>query len=128
MDKSHEAQSKMYSLRLGLQGPTGWSLRALAALLQALVPALLMNICIVGLNQVYDVRIDRVNKPYLPLASGEFTMQTGIALVCRFTHCRHAASLHAMYMPETRIPLNMYGLTHIRHTSHAAQSPDLCCF
>jgi hypothetical protein len=57
--------------------------RALAALLQALVPALLMNICIVGLNQVFDVRIDRVNKPYLPLASGEFSMQTGVGLVRR---------------------------------------------
>ena len=68
-----------------VQGPTGWSVRAVAALLQALVPALLMNVCIVGLNQVFDVRIDRVNKPYLPLASGEFSMQTGVALV-RKTH------------------------------------------
>ena len=45
------------------------------ALLQALVPALLMNICIVGLNQLYDIDIDRVNKPYLPLASGELSEQ-----------------------------------------------------
>ncbi len=50
---------------------------AAAALLQALVPALLMNICIVGLNQLYDVEIDRVNKPYLPLASGELSERQG---------------------------------------------------
>ena len=53
----------------------------MAAVLQALVPALFMNICIVGLNQIYDVPIDKINKPYLPLASGEFSMQTGVALV-----------------------------------------------
>ncbi len=48
---------------------------AAVALTQALVSALLMNVCIVGLNQLYDVEIDRVNKPYLPLASGEMTMR-----------------------------------------------------
>lgn len=64
-----------------LQGPQGMARGALICLLQALVPALLMNICIVGLNQIYDVAIDKVNKPYLPLASGEFSMRTGITLV-----------------------------------------------
>jgi homogentisate phytyltransferase/homogentisate geranylgeranyltransferase len=79
--------------------------------LTALIPALLMNICIVGMNQLYDVEIDKVsifpsqilptvlqrgvplerpptnfpqcqvNKPYLPLASGEFDMNTGVAIV-----------------------------------------------
>ncbi len=48
---------------------------AAVALTQALVSALLMNVCIVGLNQLYDVEIDKVNKPYLPLASGEMTMR-----------------------------------------------------
>lgn len=57
---------------LGSAGPV-----AATALLQALVPALLMNICIVGLNQLYDVEIDRVNKPYLPLASGELSERQG---------------------------------------------------
>lgn len=31
--------------------------------------------------QIYDVEIDRVNKPYLPLAAGEFSVQTGSAIV-----------------------------------------------
>ncbi len=65
-----------------LQGPHGWTLQALASLVQALVPALLMNICIVGLNQIFDVPIDRINKPYLPLASGEFSMRMGQSVVC----------------------------------------------
>lgn len=48
-------------------------------LLNALVPAILMNIAIVGLNQVYDKRIDMINKPYLPMASGE--LDTNLALL-----------------------------------------------
>jgi homogentisate phytyltransferase / homogentisate geranylgeranyltransferase len=35
------------------------------------------NIYIVGLNQLYDIEIDRVNKPHLPLASGEFSVTQG---------------------------------------------------
>ncbi|GAV82198.1 UbiA domain-containing protein [Cephalotus follicularis] len=50
-------------------------------LLKALVPSVLMNIYIVGLNQLYDVKIDKVNKPNLPLASGDFSMKTGKAIV-----------------------------------------------
>lgn len=48
---------------------------------QALVAALLMNICIVGINQLYDVEIDKVNKPYLPLASGEISIKAGTWIV-----------------------------------------------
>ncbi|MFM2303276.1 MAG: hypothetical protein RLZZ135_685 [Cyanobacteriota bacterium] len=35
------------------------------------------NIYIVGLNQLYDLEIDRINKPDLPLASGEFSIAQG---------------------------------------------------
>ena len=61
-----------------LQGPGDFGSRAAVGLLQALVPALLMNICIVGMNQIFDVDIDKVNKPYLPLASGDWSLNTGI--------------------------------------------------
>ncbi|KAH7433366.1 hypothetical protein KP509_07G065500 [Ceratopteris richardii] len=56
------------------------SLRFFVGLVQALVPAVLINIYVVGINQVIDVEIDKVNKPYLPLASGEFSLNTGISL------------------------------------------------
>ena len=56
-----------------MQGADEWGVPALIGLVQAVVPALLMNVSIVGLNQLYDVEIDKVNKPYLPLASGEMT-------------------------------------------------------
>jgi len=66
---------------LALQGaPITWLF--VQGVVAALVPALLMNICIVGMNQLYDVEIDKINKPYLPLASGEFDMTTGVAVVC----------------------------------------------
>lgn len=35
------------------------------------------NIYIVGLNQLTDINIDRINKPYLPLASGAYSRRTG---------------------------------------------------
>ncbi|XP_047952347.1 homogentisate phytyltransferase 1, chloroplastic-like isoform X2 [Salvia hispanica] len=55
-----------------------------AGLLEAIVAALLMNIYIVGLNQISDIEIDKVNKPYLPLASGEYSVKTGLMIVSSF--------------------------------------------
>jgi homogentisate phytyltransferase / homogentisate geranylgeranyltransferase len=42
------------------------------------------NIYIVGLNQICDVEIDKINKPNLPLASGDFTPKQG-KLIVTFT-------------------------------------------
>ncbi len=39
------------------------------------------NVYIVGLNQLYDVEIDLINKPELPLASGKFTIRQGKLIV-----------------------------------------------
>ncbi|PIN04123.1 homogentisate phytyltransferase [Handroanthus impetiginosus] len=55
-----------------------------SGVLEAIVAALLMNIYIVGLNQLSDIEIDKVNKPYLPLASGEYSVRTGVAIVSSF--------------------------------------------
>ncbi|WP_240518924.1 homogentisate phytyltransferase [Leptolyngbya sp. BC1307] len=41
--------------------------------LLAWIACLCGNVYIVGLNQVEDIAIDRINKPDLPIASGEFT-------------------------------------------------------
>merc|ERR1719271_837100 len=51
------------------------------ALLPSLLPRamlgvlalLLGNLFIVGINQIYDVDIDEVNKPYLPIAAGRLS-------------------------------------------------------
>jgi len=49
----------------------------LLPLLFAWIPSLLINIYIVGLNQLTDVSIDRINKPELPLASGALKQWQG---------------------------------------------------
>jgi homogentisate phytyltransferase/homogentisate geranylgeranyltransferase len=40
-----------------------------------------MNLYITGLNQISDVEIDRINKPYLPLPAGLMTMNTAVLVV-----------------------------------------------
>jgi homogentisate phytyltransferase/homogentisate geranylgeranyltransferase len=57
------------------------SLPALWPIVLALVTCLCGNIYIVGLNQLEDVEIDRINKPHLPLASGEFSLWQGWVIV-----------------------------------------------
>lgn len=66
--------------------PTGLGdLRSWVAIFSTVLPPLLTCLCgniyIVGLNQIEDVAIDRVNKPHLPLASGEFSRQQAWAIV-----------------------------------------------
>lgn len=58
-----------------LSAPLGYGL------LWALVPSLLINLYITGLNQLYDIELDRVNKPTLPLAAGEMSPVVGAAVV-----------------------------------------------
>ena len=40
-------------------------------LLATLIAGLAVNVAIVGVNQITDVEIDRVNKPFLPIAAGD---------------------------------------------------------
>ncbi len=54
---------------------------AVILILKALIPCLCANIYIVGLNQLEDIEIDRINKPSLPLASGEFSRKEAMAIV-----------------------------------------------
>ncbi len=61
--------------------PMPWHLAQIGWLLGAWITCLLGNVYIVGLNQLEDVEIDRINKPHLPLASGEFTRAQGLAIV-----------------------------------------------
>ena len=48
-----------------MQGPGNVTARAAWGMLTALVPALLMNVCIVGINQIFDVAIDKARPPGL---------------------------------------------------------------
>lgn len=50
-------------------------------MLGAWLTCLFGNVYIVGLNQITDIAIDRINKPQLPLASGEFSQKQGQYIV-----------------------------------------------
>jgi homogentisate phytyltransferase/homogentisate geranylgeranyltransferase len=39
------------------------------------------NVYIVGLNQLTDIEIDRINKPHLPLAAGSLSWRQGVGIV-----------------------------------------------
>jgi len=62
------AFSDFQDLKLGI-----WAL--------TLLSCLGANVYIVGLNQLTDVEIDRINKPYLPLASGAFSIPLGRTII-----------------------------------------------
>jgi homogentisate phytyltransferase / homogentisate geranylgeranyltransferase len=51
------------------------SSNAWLSLVIAFASCLAANIYIVGLNQVADIEIDRLNKPYLPLPAGELSLR-----------------------------------------------------
>eukprot|EP00980_Cylindrotheca_fusiformis_P025855 scaffold14741_cov135-Cylindrotheca_fusiformis.AAC.5 len=67
-----------------LAAPTyasAFSPRTLASMVFAMVPSLLMNLYITGLNQVTDVEIDKINKPDLPIAAGDLSLRMGITTI-----------------------------------------------
>ena len=47
-----------------------FTVNVLKSCIISVFPALLINIYITGLNQITDVDIDKINKPYLPIAAG----------------------------------------------------------
>jgi 4-hydroxybenzoate polyprenyltransferase len=61
---------------MAVSGPADFTARTLVGVLQAIVPALCMNVCIVGFNQVCDIEIDkararqRVASASVPLTRG----------------------------------------------------------
>jgi homogentisate phytyltransferase/homogentisate geranylgeranyltransferase len=52
-----------------------------SSLLWVIVACLCGNVYIVGLNQLEDIAIDKINKPHLPLASGAFSVQEARIIV-----------------------------------------------
>nr|W0SKS3.1 RecName: Full=Umbelliferone 6-dimethylallyltransferase, chloroplastic; Flags: Precursor [Petroselinum crispum]BAO31627.1 umbelliferone 6-dimethylallyltransferase [Petroselinum crispum] len=68
-------------------------------LLQALIPFLCANIYTSAINQLVDVDIDKINKPYLPLVSGEFSMGEGRAIVSALTFTCFAMAIMSHSVP-----------------------------
>jgi homogentisate phytyltransferase / homogentisate geranylgeranyltransferase len=55
--------------------------RGVPDLAATLLVGLMVNIAIVGVNQITDVEIDRINKPWLPIAAGELSLPGARAIV-----------------------------------------------
>ncbi len=65
------------------------------------MPSLLTNVYITGLNQLVDVDIDKINKPYLPIASGDLSHRSATGIVL-------GSLLGALYLTkESLIPLRL---------------------
>ena len=67
-----------------LAAPTfrdAFTMKCAMSAMYAMIPSLLMNLYITGLNQITDVEIDKVNKPDLPIAAGDLSMKTAIIAV-----------------------------------------------
>ena len=71
----------LYFISLATTGGNEITATNLSQMLAVWLACLCGNVYIVGLNQLCDVEIDRVNKPDLPLASGEFTILQGQSIV-----------------------------------------------
>ncbi|MGD1871888.1 MAG: homogentisate phytyltransferase [Mastigocoleus sp.] len=71
----------LYTIASSIISVPNSSLPVLGQLFGTLIACLCGNIYIVGLNQLQDIAIDKINKPHLPLASGEFSRRTGRLIV-----------------------------------------------
>ncbi|CAA7016174.1 unnamed protein product [Microthlaspi erraticum] len=63
--------------------------------LSGLLAVICGNGYIVGINQIYDIGIDKVNKPYLPIAAGDLSVRSAWLLVIFFAIAGLLNALHA---------------------------------
>lgn len=65
--------ASIFSLWLIAAGDSPFSIQLLIKLVAALFVCLSAAVLIVGINQYFDVAIDKVNKPFLPMAANELS-------------------------------------------------------
>jgi len=87
--------------------PSFFTLTTFNSVVFALIPSLLINVFITGLNQMSDVEIDKINKPYLPMAAGYLSMRkaTLIILACLTGGLSFAASSSPLSTPGLKMTL-----------------------
>ena len=83
-----------------------------------LVAAWCVNVAIVGLNQIEDVDIDRINKPDLPLAAGELSPAAAKLIV-------GATAVGAATMAITQGPIELAAVLAALFVGAAYSSPPL---
>ncbi len=62
-----------------------------------LIAALACNVLIVGINQIADVALDKINKPYLPIAAGTLSKKNALAIVYLCLFICLAVSFYVSY-------------------------------
>lgn len=72
---------QVITLFLIVGGRAGLARDSFGLVAVALAACLALNLYVVGLNQLTDVEIDRVNKPWLPVAAGALSFDQGRLLV-----------------------------------------------
>mmetsp|Transcript_16201 Transcript_16201/g.37326 ORF Transcript_16201/g.37326 Transcript_16201/m.37326 type:complete len:396 (-) Transcript_16201:74-1261(-) len=73
-----------------------------------MISLLLGNVFIVGINQIYDKEIDEMNKPFLPVASGE--MSKNVAWAAVLTSGAMGPILVKKFFPHLLFQLYSFGL------------------
>jgi homogentisate phytyltransferase/homogentisate geranylgeranyltransferase len=76
----------LYAIALATPG-NSITVQSLGQLLGTWMACLCGNVYIVGLNQLEDVEIDQINKPHLPVASGEFSRAQAQLIVIILGSC-----------------------------------------
>ncbi|XP_042492034.1 coumarin 8-geranyltransferase 1b, chloroplastic-like [Macadamia integrifolia] len=66
---------------LPVEAITDLSLTFFLEVLKAIIPTIFAHIYAAGVNQLYDIEIDKANKKHLPIASGVFSIGTAKAVV-----------------------------------------------
>ena len=74
--------SVMGVVRCIIDHPDKLSLKPLPLAVLGMIALLCGNVFIVGINQIYDIEIDRVNKPFLPLAANTMSKVRAWTYVC----------------------------------------------
>jgi len=67
--------------RVLLESPEALNLQLIPRASLGLLTLLLGNVYIVGINQIFDEKIDKINKPFLPIAAGELSKKLAWILV-----------------------------------------------
>ncbi|PWA51903.1 ubiA prenyltransferase family [Artemisia annua] len=72
--------------------------------LQAVIGGCLANLFVVGINQLSDIEIDKVNKPHLPLPSGELSVKSGVLITTLY-----ALLISSLAKMNVTLQIHIYG-------------------
>lgn len=97
--------SVMGVVRALIENPGKISVKLVPRALVGLIALLCGNAYIVGINQIYDIKIDEINKPFLPIAAKKLTPRAAwqIVLSCLFAgvsivYTQFSRQIFALYM------------------------------